>query len=401
MHDLVIRGGTIVDGSGEPARRGDVAIDGERIAQSGGTAGPGRREIDADGLLVTPGWVDIHTHYDGQVTWDPYLSPSCWHGVTTVVMGNCGVGFAPAAPDRHDWLIGLMEGVEDIPGTALAEGIRVGVGELPRVPRRPRAHAARPRRGGPGAPRSRARLRDGRARRPQRSTDPRRHRGHGRHRARGPGRGRAGLHDLAHPAPPRRRRRAGAGHLRRRGRGDRHRAGPRPGRRRRLRDGVGPGARGRGALVDAQARPRDRATRHVRVSPESDRPGAVAASARRGRGSGRRGSAAGTPGSGPPHGSAARPREHRTPLPVASELPGAGGVAARRARRAAARPRGAAAHLVGETRHREPGGRLHLLELRQALPPSAIRPTTSPPRSRAWQPSRSARACRRSRWPTT
>jgi N-acyl-D-aspartate/D-glutamate deacylase len=124
MHDLVIRGGTLVDGSGEPARTGDVAIDGGRISEVGGKAGPARRELEADGLLVAPGWVDIHTHYDGQVTWDPYLTPSSWHGVTTVVMGNCGVGFAPAQPDRHAWLIGLMEGVEDIPGTALAEGIR-------------------------------------------------------------------------------------------------------------------------------------------------------------------------------------------------------------------------------------------------------------------------------------
>lgn len=123
MHDLVIRGGTIVDGSGAPARAGDVAIDGDRIASATGTAGPGRREVDARGKLVTPGWVDIHTHYDGQVTWDPYLTPSSWHGVTTLVMGNCGVGFAPAKPDKHQWLIGLMEGVEDIPGTALAEGI--------------------------------------------------------------------------------------------------------------------------------------------------------------------------------------------------------------------------------------------------------------------------------------
>ncbi len=124
MHDLVIRGGTLVDGSGAPARTGDVAIDGDRIAAVGDVSAPGRRELDADGLLVTPGFVDIHTHYDGQVTWDPWLTPSCWHGVTTVVMGNCGVGFAPARPDRHDWLIGLMEGVEDIPGTALSEGIR-------------------------------------------------------------------------------------------------------------------------------------------------------------------------------------------------------------------------------------------------------------------------------------
>src|ERR1700683_2468378 len=126
MHDLVIRNGKIVDGSGKPAFIGDVAIDGGKITSGGGAAGAARREIDATGLLVTPGFVDVHTHYDGQVTWDPTLAPSSWHGVTTVVMGNCGVGFAPAAPDRHEWLIGLMEGVEDIPGTALAAGLRWG-----------------------------------------------------------------------------------------------------------------------------------------------------------------------------------------------------------------------------------------------------------------------------------
>jgi len=124
MHDLVIRGGKIVDGTGAPAVNGDVAIDAGRLTAVGGKCGAARREIDADGQIVTPGWVDIHTHYDGQVTWDPYLTPSSWHGVTTVVMGNCGVGFAPAQRDRHQWLIELMEGVEDIPGTALAEGIR-------------------------------------------------------------------------------------------------------------------------------------------------------------------------------------------------------------------------------------------------------------------------------------
>src|SRR5262249_27604392 len=91
---------------------------------AGSLADRARQVIDAGGLIVTPGFVDIHTHYDGQATWDPLLTPSCWHGVTTVVCGNCGVGFAPARPDRHDWLIGLMEGVEDIPGTALEQGIR-------------------------------------------------------------------------------------------------------------------------------------------------------------------------------------------------------------------------------------------------------------------------------------
>ena len=123
MHDLVIRGGTVVDGTGAPRRVADVAIDGQTITTVGVVESQGHREIDAAGFLVTPGWVDIHTHYDGQVSWDPYLSPSCWHGVTTVVMGNCGVGFAPVKPHFRDRLINIMEGVEDIPGTALTEGI--------------------------------------------------------------------------------------------------------------------------------------------------------------------------------------------------------------------------------------------------------------------------------------
>ena len=123
MYDLVIRNAKIIDGTGAPARHGDIAIQDGVIAGMGDITQKGRREIDADNHLVAPGWVDIHTHYDGQVTWDPYLTPSSWHGVTTVVMGNCGVGFAPVKKDRHDWLIGLMEGVEDIPGAALAEGI--------------------------------------------------------------------------------------------------------------------------------------------------------------------------------------------------------------------------------------------------------------------------------------
>lgn len=124
MHDLVIRGGLVVDGTGAKGRVADVVIDNGLVTEVGTVAAKGKREIDATGLVVTPGWVDIHTHYDGQVTWDPLISPSCWHGVTTVVMGNCGVGFAPAKPDKHDWLIELMEGVEDIPGAALAEGIQ-------------------------------------------------------------------------------------------------------------------------------------------------------------------------------------------------------------------------------------------------------------------------------------
>ncbi len=124
MHDLVIRGGKVVDGTGAPARTADVAVDGGRISEIGEVPDDAHETIDADGLLVTPGFVDVHTHYDGQVTWDPMLTPSSWHGVTTLLMGNCGVGFAPVTPERREWLIGLMEGVEDIPGTALSEGIR-------------------------------------------------------------------------------------------------------------------------------------------------------------------------------------------------------------------------------------------------------------------------------------
>lgn len=142
MHDLVIRNGMVIDGSGTPARSADVAIDGDRIVAVGEVTGAARREIDADGAAVTPGWVDVHTHYDGQATWDPEVSPSGWHGVTTVVMGNCGVGFAPARPDEHDFLIQLMEGVEDIPGAALDEGMSWNwesfpdyLDELERLPR--------------------------------------------------------------------------------------------------------------------------------------------------------------------------------------------------------------------------------------------------------------------------
>ena len=123
MHDLIIRNGTLVDGTGAPPVRGDIAIDGDRIVQVGTVTGSARKEIDALGMVVTPGWVDIHTHYDGQATWDPLLAPSSWHGVTTAIMGNCGVGFAPVRPQDHNFLIELMEGVEDIPGAALAEGI--------------------------------------------------------------------------------------------------------------------------------------------------------------------------------------------------------------------------------------------------------------------------------------
>src|SRR6266566_2814120 len=124
-HDLVIAGATVVDGTGAPPRRADVAVDGDRITAVGNGAGVGEasRRIDADGAVVTPGFVDVHTHYDGQATWDEHITPSAWHGVTTVVTGNCGVGFAPVRPSDHDRLIELMEGVEDIPGTVLHEGL--------------------------------------------------------------------------------------------------------------------------------------------------------------------------------------------------------------------------------------------------------------------------------------
>ena len=122
-HDLVIRNGKIIDGSGSKPFFGDIAIDNGIITSVGKINSSGNKELDAQGNLVTPGWVDIHTHYDGQVSWDPYLTPSSWHGVTTAVMGNCGVGFAPVRPGDESFLIQLMEGVEDIPGSALHEGI--------------------------------------------------------------------------------------------------------------------------------------------------------------------------------------------------------------------------------------------------------------------------------------
>jgi N-acyl-D-amino-acid deacylase len=143
MHDTVIRGGTIVDGTGKASFTGDVAISGGRIAAVGGKQGPARREIEATGLLVTPGWVDVHTHYDGQAMWDPLLAPSCWHGVTTVLFGNCGVGFAPVKKEHHGALMDLMEGVEEIPNPVLAAGLSWEWETFPQfmdaLERRPRA----------------------------------------------------------------------------------------------------------------------------------------------------------------------------------------------------------------------------------------------------------------------
>lgn len=131
----VIRNARLVDGTGTPAVDADVVfIDGTitEVAPAGkASVAHSHRVIDADGLMLTPGWVDVHTHYDAQATWDPWMTPSSWHGVTTVVMGNCGVGFAPAHDDRHEWLIELMEGVEDIPGSAMTEGLTWGWRSFP------------------------------------------------------------------------------------------------------------------------------------------------------------------------------------------------------------------------------------------------------------------------------
>ena len=123
-HDLIVRNGTIFDGTGAPPFEGDVAVSRGRIVAVGQVSGSGTEEIDAKGKIVTPGFVDIHTHYDGQATWDSRLSPSSIHGVTTAVFGNCGIGFAPVKPEDHDRLISLMEGVEDIPHPVLAEGLK-------------------------------------------------------------------------------------------------------------------------------------------------------------------------------------------------------------------------------------------------------------------------------------
>ncbi|MCB1747806.1 MAG: amidohydrolase family protein [Gammaproteobacteria bacterium] len=129
--DRIIAGGTIVDGKGHAAYTGDIAIKDGRIAAMGRDLGSAKETVNADGLIVTPGWVDIHTHYDAQVTWDAELLQSSWHGVTSAILGNCGVGFAPARPDRRSWLINLMEGVEDIPGVSLEAGMDWGWESFP------------------------------------------------------------------------------------------------------------------------------------------------------------------------------------------------------------------------------------------------------------------------------
>ena len=166
MHELVIRGGTLVDGTGADARPADVAVDDgthHRGRPHRASSTTPRRSAPSTPTACSsrPGFVDLHTHYDGQVTWDPLLTPSCWHGVTTVVMGNCGVGFAPVRPGQEDWLIQLMEGVEDIPGTALNEGITWGWETFPEYLDALDTMPSRHRRRHAGAARRGARVRDG------------------------------------------------------------------------------------------------------------------------------------------------------------------------------------------------------------------------------------------------
>ena len=204
MYDVKITNGTIVDGTGAARVTGDVAVkDGVIVAVSESTLdGDAAETIDATGLLVTPGFVDIHTHYDGQATWDPLLEPSSGHGVTTVVAGNCGVGFAPVRPGDEKWLISLMEGVEDIPGTALAEGIDWSWETFPEYLDALDAARVRHRRRRAGVARRGARVRDEGAGRGQRAGQPRGDRGDGGDRAGGGGGGRARVLDVAHARSP-------------------------------------------------------------------------------------------------------------------------------------------------------------------------------------------------------
>ena len=350
MHDLVIRGGTVVDGSGGRRGEADVAVDGDRITAVGTVAGRAREEIDARGLLVTPGFVDIHTHYDGQALWDPILAPSSWHGVTTLVVGNCGVGFAPARPDRHDWLIGLMQGVEDIPGESLAAGLPWDWESFPEYLD---ALARRPHLVDVGAYVAHGPLRayvmgDRGARNEPR--DRRRHRDDGAPRARG-GRGRrARLLDLAHQRSPRGRRRAGA-RARSRARTSCSRSGARsPSAGRGIFEVAQAGTGGRTA-GDAPNAAEGELRWMRRLAAETQRPvsfllfderpdgDAVAPAAgahRRGRGVG---GAAGAADREPPVRHAGRPPDAREPVRRAADLPGDRVAAARGARRPPARRR--------------------------------------------------------------
>ena len=165
MVDLIIRNGTVVDGTGADPFEADVAIDGGKIVAVGEVAGRGIEEIDARGLLVTPGFVDPHTHYDGQATWSSRITPSSWNGVTTTLFGNCGVGFAPCKPSQRDMLVKLMEGVEDIPEVGADRRPAMELAEFSRLPRCAGRASLRHGHRDAGAARRAARVRHGRARR--------------------------------------------------------------------------------------------------------------------------------------------------------------------------------------------------------------------------------------------
>ncbi len=216
MFDLLIKAGTIVDGTGAARFVADIGVvDGVIVAVGSDLDGDAAETIDATGLLVTPGFVDIHTHYDGQATWDPVLDPSASHGVTTVVMGNCGVGFAPVRPGQEAWLVELMEGVEDIPGTALHEGIQWEWETFPEYLDALDRRQLRTRRRRVRAACAAPCLCDGRTRRRQRRRNRRRHRGHGGPRPCGDRGGRRRVLDVTVAQPQVPRRRARPGHLRR------------------------------------------------------------------------------------------------------------------------------------------------------------------------------------------
>ena len=202
--DVLIRNGTLVDGTGGEPVRADVAVQGERIAAVGKLNGRAGRVIDAEGALVTPGFIDIHTHLDAQISWDPLATSPCWHGVTSVVMGNCGVTFAPCKPEDREFLARLMESVEDIPAKIDHDGAALGLGDVRRVSvvgrQAPQGHQRRRH----GGPLRRALVGDGQAQ--PRAEDCRRgrHRAHARDRARRHPRRRARLLDLAHASCTRR-----------------------------------------------------------------------------------------------------------------------------------------------------------------------------------------------------